>query len=103
MSEVQARITRKLTDFFNPKHLEIINESYKHHVPEKSETHFLVIMVSDKFNGVSRIDRQRQMHSCLDFDLKHGVHALSQKLFTPVEWQNLESKNFSTPNCHTKK
>ena len=33
-------------------YLEIVNESYKHNVPEGAESHFNVLVVSDAFEGV---------------------------------------------------
>ena len=52
-NSMESLIRRKLTDYFNPKHLEIVNESYMHNVPKGSETHFKVLVVSDKFENVS--------------------------------------------------
>lgn len=45
----------KLQNRFNPKVLQIVNESYMHNVPEGSETHFKVVVVSDQFEGVPLI------------------------------------------------
>lgn len=39
---MQARITAKLTEAFDPTHLEVVNESFKHSVPKGSESHFKV-------------------------------------------------------------
>jgi BolA protein len=39
-----------LNHAFEPLHLEVINESNRHHVPPNSETHFKVVVVSDKFS-----------------------------------------------------
>ncbi len=86
---------------FAPLHMEVLNESFKHHVPKGSETHFLVILVSTAFEGQTLIQKQRAVNCCLETFLgpKGPVHALSQKLYTPQQWQALENKDFSTPNC----
>lgn len=52
---VEQTIQRKLTDALNPVHLDIFNESYMHNVPPGSETHFKVVVVSDKFHNMSLI------------------------------------------------
>jgi BolA protein len=39
---VQIEMERKLRQAFEPTHLEVVNESYKHCVPKDSETHFKV-------------------------------------------------------------
>eukprot|EP00122_Pirum_gemmata_P014739 Pgem_evm1s13750 len=54
---IQESITNKLTSEYEPRHLEVINESKNHNVPRDSETHFKVIVVSDKFCGSSLIQR----------------------------------------------
>ena len=44
----QDIITQKL-QALSPEHLEVINESHMHNVPEGSESHFKVVIVSDAF------------------------------------------------------
>lgn len=56
---VQAAIERKLHQAFEPTHLEVINESFKHCVPKDAETHFKVVVISDKFAGVAPLERHR--------------------------------------------
>ena len=52
---MEQTIQKKLTDALKPVHLDIFNESYMHNVPAGSETHFKVVVVSDKFHNVSLI------------------------------------------------
>jgi len=52
---VEQTIQKKLTDALNPVHLHIFNESYMHNVPPGSETHFKVVVVSEKFHNMSLI------------------------------------------------
>ena len=49
------QITENLTASFNPAHLQVINESYMHNVPQGSETHFKVVVVSEKFKNLPLI------------------------------------------------
>lgn len=74
---IQQSIESKLTETFSPVHLEVWNESYMHSVPRGSETHFKVLVVSDHFKGLSIIQRHRAINTCLAYELKNGVHALS--------------------------
>lgn len=39
---VEANIFKKLSEFFKPVYIDVVNESYKHNVPEGSESHFKV-------------------------------------------------------------
>jgi len=41
------------------EHLEVINESHKHNVPEGAESHFNVVIVSSAFEGKKLLTRHR--------------------------------------------
>jgi BolA protein len=101
---VQNSINTRLTEALSPIHLAIENESYKHSVPKGSETHFKVIVVSEKFEGVALIEQHRMVNEILAENLASGVHALAIKTMTPKKWQALNQSNpqsqiFTTPNC----
>ena len=57
---------------FEPLHLEVINESKNHNVPKNSETHFKVVVVSTKFDGLKLIERHRAVNTLLRDELKTG-------------------------------
>lgn len=48
---IENSIRTKLEKGLEPSYLEILNESYMHNVPKGSETHFKVLVVSDKFQN----------------------------------------------------
>uniref|UniRef100_A0A1I7YB09 BolA-like protein 1 n=1 Tax=Steinernema glaseri TaxID=37863 RepID=A0A1I7YB09_9BILA len=73
---IQQLIRKKLSSYFQPTHLDIVCESYMHNVPKGAEKHFKVQIVSDKFEGVSVIQRHRMVNSCLAEELAGPVHAL---------------------------
>lgn len=52
---VETAIASCLQDNLAPVHLEVVNESYMHNVPKGAETHFKVLVVSDKFEGQALI------------------------------------------------
>jgi BolA protein len=52
---MEHAIRKKLTEALNPVQLDIFNESYMHNVPPGSETHFKVVVVSDKFDNLPLI------------------------------------------------
>lgn len=97
---IETTISAKLAERFHPTHLEVVNESHSHSVPKNSETHFKVLIVSEKFSGLSRIARQRLVNDTLNAELAGGVHALTQKTLTPEEWASQGVGNFVSPNCH---
>ncbi|MCT8987415.1 BolA family protein [Shewanella phaeophyticola] len=95
---VEQIITDKLSQAFTPLHLEVINESNRHHVPPNSETHFKVVIVSDKFSEQRLLARHRLVNQALADELANGVHALSINVYTEAEWQALDEVP-KTPNC----
>ena len=78
------RIKKKLEEKFSPSSLEVIDESDLHEGHSGSrpggETHFRVVMVSKSFTGLSRIQRQREVHRALKIELEEQIHALSLNL-----------------------
>ncbi len=87
----RERIAAKLEASFQPKRLEIEDESASHagHAGSRpgGETHFRVEIVSDAFAGKSRLDRQRLIHRALDAEFQSSLHALRLKARTPEEDQ----------------
>ena len=97
MSEI---ITNKLNSGLTLDHLELVNESYKHNVPEGAQSHFKMLVVSPDFEKKTLIQRHRMIHTILDEELKQegGIHALSIDAKTPTQY----SKNpeiHKTPAC----
>lgn len=93
---IGTAIESKLIAAFSPiHHMEVWNESYMHNVPTGSETHFKVIIVSEKFSSVKTpIGRHRLVNDVLK-DEESGqlpVHALSIVAMTPDKWQERLSK-----------
>jgi BolA protein len=85
----RANITNKLREAFAPETLDVSDESHLHeghagHRPG-GETHFRVYIVSEAFQGKSRIERHRMINSTLAAELNDGVHALAIKAQAPGE------------------
>lgn len=52
---IEKAITEAITSKLDPIHLEVVNESYMHNVPKGAETHFKVLVVSEKFESLPLI------------------------------------------------
>ncbi|MBT4935034.1 MAG: BolA family transcriptional regulator [Rhodospirillaceae bacterium] len=86
-------IKEKLTEALSPTNLEILDESHKHagHAgarPE-GESHFSVKIVSNAFEGKSRVERQRLVYQALSEELKQDIHALALHTMAPNESEKL--------------
>lgn len=91
MGVIGQTIKDKLTENFNPSHLEVIDESHKHahHAGAKAhaqktgtpaqsaESHFQVRISADSFVGQGRLARHRAVMDLLAEELAGPVHALS--------------------------
>jgi len=84
--QIQQQIEQKLSAQFAPLHLEVKNESHMHDVPEGSESHFRVVLVSSQFEDKPLIQRHRAVNAVLDQELKGEIHALALHTMTPEEW-----------------
>ncbi|XP_046580659.1 DNA-binding transcriptional regulator BolA-like isoform X1 [Haliotis rubra] len=96
---VETSIKKKLADAFQPEVLEVINESHMHNVPKGSESHFKVLVVSEKFSNQPLIKRHRMVNDTLQQELKTQIHALSILAKTPEQWNTSEQKIGQSPPC----
>ncbi len=89
MGKVATAIDSKLRVAFQPVRLDIEDESSKHHGHagwrEGGETHFRVEIVSQAFEGKTRVARQRLVYAALKDELDAGLHALAMETLTPAE------------------
>lgn len=108
MSDRQNRIADAIQNKISCQELWIENESHGHGMNRgvnQPETHFKVLVVSNDFDGKARIDRQRMINDLLKNEFQNGLHALTQRLLTPQEWekqQNSIKTEFVSPLCRTR-
>ena len=96
---VQSLLEKQLKAGLEPVLLKVSNESPKHNVPEDSESHFHVLIVSKKFSGLSLIKRHQLVHQLVAKELKEKIHAFSQKTLTPKEFEEQGGTLPDTPPC----
>lgn len=97
--KIQDALKNKIESALSPVVLTIENESHKHSSGLGAESHFKVLVVSDAFKGVSRVERQRVVFDLLAQEMK-VIHALSLRLLTLEE--SAKDSVFVTPNCQSK-
>ncbi|MEO0327035.1 MAG: BolA family protein [Pseudomonadota bacterium] len=77
----------RLTNVFEPNHLEILNESHLHaghhgHDGE-GETHLRIRIVSNAFEGMNRVARHRAVYEVVQPKIDEGLHACAIEVKTP--------------------
>jgi BolA protein len=87
---VKTRIESVLQENLQPERLAVVDESHHHagHQPDitgTGETHMRVRVVSEKFSGMSRLDRHRTVNALLKPELDAGLHALAVEASAPGE------------------
>jgi len=96
---VQQDIEQKLAQDFDPEFLDVANESHQHSVPANSETHFKVVLVSRRFEGLRKVARHQQVYAALATQLAGPVHALALHTYTTAEWQARQEAAPESPAC----
>jgi BolA protein len=95
--KLETLLKNSLATALNPSVLELENESHGHNVPRHSETHFRLVIVSEHFDGLSRVKRHQLVYKAADDALKQGVHALAMQCFTESEWAESPARLTSPP------
>jgi len=91
MSRIEQMRTMLAT--FQPVQLEIIDDSHKHAGHEGARSgggHYTLQIVSTQFAGKPTLARHRMIYSALGDMMKHDIHALNIKAYTPEELQSVE-------------
>jgi acid stress-induced BolA-like protein IbaG/YrbA len=77
-----------------PKSIEELIENHIncHHVQVESDdlTHFTAVIVSDDFEGKSKINRHRLVYAALGDHMQSDIHAFSFQSYTTNEFKNLK-------------
>ena len=86
---VAQEIIQRLSAALEPTQLEVCNDSEKHRghggYDGSGESHFSVEIVSPRFAGLSRVERQRAVNAALGDLMRERIHALAIKARAPGE------------------
>ena len=96
---VKDVIESKLATVLSPRHLQVVNESGNHNVPDGSESHFKVVLVSDDFEGERLLQRHKRVNRVLAEELENQIHALALHTYTASEWQEKQGGEPMSPPC----
>jgi BolA family transcriptional regulator, general stress-responsive regulator len=86
---VAHEIEQRLRAALSPTHLVVTNDSARHrgHAGDdgSGESHFTVAIESPRFEGMSRLERQRAVNAALADLLRTRIHALAINARAPGE------------------
>ncbi|QIZ75597.1 BolA family protein [Ferrimonas lipolytica] len=94
---MKQTITEKVTEALATTHLDVINESHMHRGPAQ-DSHYKLIVVSDRFEGERLLARHRRINAILANELSGELHALALHTYTPTEWAEQQGAP-RTPSC----
>lgn len=83
--KLQQQIENKLNSAFEVAYLVLENESHMHSGPAE-ESHFKLTLVSDAFEGLSKVKRHQAVYKALVEEMPK-FHALALHTFSLEEWR----------------
>lgn len=87
MSIAAQDIELALRSALNPSSLRVQDDSHLHagHAGAREGRHFSVQVVSESFNGLSRLARHRLVYDALRSQIQQGIHALAIDARAPAD------------------
>ena len=77
----KENIKKIIKSKFKNDHFEVIDMN-------NDNSHFKILVISNKFKNLSLIKRHKMIHSLLDKYISNEIHALEIKTYTLQEWKN---------------
>ena len=96
-NDIEKKIANKIKKEFNPSYYKVVNESHNHST-SSTESHFNVVIVSEKFSHLSLLKRHRAVNYLLREELKK-IHALAIHTYTKKEWHKKSDNAYESPKC----
>ena len=89
----KLKIEKIISESYNPYFYSVIDVSEQHrghqNFKENVESHFEIIVVSDKFIDIKRIDRHRMINYSLKNEFCSDLHSAIIKTYTIEEYKNI--------------
>ena len=106
----QQELLERIQAEFQPHFATVENESHMHSSGRGADSHFKLVIVSDAFEGMRKVQRHQKLYQLFADDLKNGIHALALHLYTKSEWEFIyvktariireNSGRIATARCH---
>ena len=87
------KIEKIILENYDPYFFSVLDVSEQHrghkNFKENVESHFEIIIVSDKFINIKRIDRHRMVNNSLKDEFWSDLHSAIIKTYTVGEYKNI--------------
>ena len=87
------KIEKIILENYDPYFFSVIDVSEQHrghqNFKENVESHFEIVVVSDKFRNIKRIDRHRMVNNSLKDEFWSDLHSAIIKTYTVEEYKNI--------------
>ena len=88
----KTKIENLILKNYEPEFFSVIDVSEQHrghqNFREDVESHFEIIIVSEKFQNLNRIDRHRMVNQSLREEFSSNLHSVIIKTYTSEEYKN---------------
>ncbi len=95
---LQNSIESKIRESLAPTFLHVENESRLHSFNPTGESHFKVVVVSGKFEGLMLLKRHRLVQETLKEEIA-ALRAVSLHTLTPAEWEKRALETLPGSKC----
>ncbi|MGP1930295.1 MAG: BolA/IbaG family iron-sulfur metabolism protein [Arsenophonus sp. ET-YP4-MAG3] len=95
---MRKKIEEKLKYAFSPTYLMVLDESKQHNIPKGIESHFKIILVTEKFIAQKMVSRHQAVYQLLANELSNSIHALALYTYTKIEWQQRQQQIVNFPS-----
>ncbi len=83
-------VEQRVRSALHPVHLHLLDESHRHRGHEGARSggsHYRLTVVSDRFEGRSRLARHRMLYDAVGDAMGREIHAFALRTYTPEEWE----------------
>ena len=89
----KLKLEKIIMNCFKPHFFSILDVSEQHrghrNFKQDVESHFEIIIVSEKFKKIKNIDRHRMVNKCLKEEFLTDLHSVIIKTYTIDEYKNI--------------
>lgn len=92
IQEIQDKLSVISPEVMKINDVSPLHKGHIEYLGPKQVSHIHILIISNKFNGMTKVTRHRLINSLLKTEFQNGLHAVSIQAFTPSEY-TIESES----------